>query len=139
MGSFIALRLASVKRSAALKHHMLDYWIIRHCFVMIGLIWKRRTSGESRLSGTCTFMPVSSGIIGNAVLVQTTPDEAFPARESIRGEFEMPGKKTDKNSPRAAANLVEQYRPLGLKAVLAAALQIKPKPVKKPALPKQPA
>jgi hypothetical protein len=49
----------------------------------------------------------------------------------------MPGKKTDKNSPRDAANLVEKYRPLGLKAVLAAALQVKPKPVKKPALPKQ--
>jgi len=45
----------------------------------------------------------------------------------------MPATKTDKTSPRAAANLVEQYRPLGLKAVLAAALQIKPKPVKKPA------
>ncbi|MBW9066047.1 hypothetical protein JNB71_22320 [Rhizobium herbae] len=49
----------------------------------------------------------------------------------------MPGKKTDKHSPREAANLVEQYRPLGLKAVLAAALQVKPKPVKKPAVPKQ--
>ncbi|WP_200953657.1 MULTISPECIES: hypothetical protein [Rhizobium/Agrobacterium group] len=45
----------------------------------------------------------------------------------------MPATKTEGNSPRAAANLVEQYRPLGLKAVLAAALQIKPKPVKKPA------
>ncbi|WP_164491902.1 MULTISPECIES: hypothetical protein [unclassified Rhizobium] len=48
----------------------------------------------------------------------------------------MPGTKTDKNSPRTAANLVEQYRPLGLKAVLAAALQVKPKPVKKPVVPK---
>jgi hypothetical protein len=50
----------------------------------------------------------------------------------------MPGTKNDKNSPRAAANLVEQYRPLGLKAVLAAALQVKAKPVKKPAMSKQP-
>ncbi|WP_200951810.1 hypothetical protein [Rhizobium sp. Leaf453] len=48
----------------------------------------------------------------------------------------MPGTKTDKNSPRTAANLVEQYRPLGLRAVLAAALQVKPKPVKKPVVPK---
>ncbi len=48
----------------------------------------------------------------------------------------MPGTKTDKNSPRTAANLVEQYRPLGLKAVLAAALQVKAKPVRKPAIPK---
>ncbi|WP_200952150.1 hypothetical protein [Rhizobium sp. Root482] len=51
----------------------------------------------------------------------------------------MPAPKTDKNSPRPAADLVEQYRPLGLKAVLAAALQVKPKPIKKAALPKQPA
>jgi len=42
----------------------------------------------------------------------------------------MSGIKTDKKSPRQAESLVEQYRPLGLKAVLAAALQVKKKPVK---------
>jgi len=67
-------------------------------------------------------------------------NEALPARESIKGEFEMSGNKMDKHGKRvAAAELVKQYRPLGLKAVLAAALQVKPKPIKKPALPKQPA
>lgn len=58
----------------------------------------------------------------------------------------MSGNKMDKHGERvAAAELIEQYRPLGLKAVLAAAMQVKPKPAKKPAphiqtsLPKQPA
>lgn len=45
----------------------------------------------------------------------------------------MSATKTEKTSPSTAANLVERYRPVGLKAVLAAALQSKPKPIKKPA------
>lgn len=53
----------------------------------------------------------------------------------------MSGNKLDKHGERVAATqLIEQYRPLGLKAVLAAATQVKPKPVKKPAqiaMPKQ--
>ncbi len=51
----------------------------------------------------------------------------------------MPGIKTDKKSPRAAQDLVNQYRPLGLKAVLAAALQVKQKPAKATVKIKQPA
>lgn len=58
----------------------------------------------------------------------------------------MSGKKMDKHDQRVASTaLIEQYRPLGLKAVVAAAMQVKPKPGKKPApqaaasLPKQPA
>jgi hypothetical protein len=47
-----------------------------------------------------------------------------------------PAKTTDRKPP--AANLVAQYRPLGLRAVVAAALQVKAKPagakqVKRPA------
>lgn len=56
---------------------------------------------------------------------------AFDTRDIYtQGEFEMTAKKSDKAEKRPTANLVEQYRPLGLKAVLAAALQLKPK--KKP-------
>ncbi|WP_275790046.1 hypothetical protein [Pararhizobium gei] len=45
----------------------------------------------------------------------------------------MSADKIEKQGERkAAAQLVEQYRPLGLKAVLAAAMQVKPKPAKKP-------
>lgn len=45
----------------------------------------------------------------------------------------MSANKIEKHGERvAAAELVEQYRPLGLKAVLAAAMQVKPKPAQKP-------
>ncbi|WP_175552102.1 hypothetical protein [Pararhizobium antarcticum] len=51
----------------------------------------------------------------------------------------MSGINSDKKSPRPAENLVQQYRPLGLKAVLAAALQVKKKPVMAPPKAKLPA
>ncbi|KQS96585.1 hypothetical protein ASG68_16985 [Rhizobium sp. Leaf453] len=51
MASFIALRPFPVKRSGALQHHMLNYWNIGHVFVMITLIWKHQTFGETRLCG----------------------------------------------------------------------------------------
>ncbi|KQY19687.1 hypothetical protein ASD31_04525 [Rhizobium sp. Root482] len=50
MVRLIALRSVSVKRSGALQHHMMKYWIIRHRFVMIALIWECRTPGNT---GTC--------------------------------------------------------------------------------------
>jgi hypothetical protein len=58
--------------------------------------------------------------------------EPKTARDLPQGEFEMTVQKSDKAEKRPTANLIEQYRPLGLKAVLAAALQLKPKPKKKP-------
>ena len=64
-------------------------------------------------------------------------NEAVSVPRKHQGEFEMRASESDKKSPRPAADLVDQYRPLGLKAVLAAALQVKPKPAKTPVSPKQ--
>jgi hypothetical protein len=76
MGSFIALRMRPVKGSSAAERHMSGWWRIRHCFVMIGLIWRRLTPGESGLSGKCTLLPVSRGTIRNAVLVENMPERS---------------------------------------------------------------
>jgi len=61
---------------------------------------------------------------------------SFRSRESIKECMHVKAAKTT-DIAKTSADLVQQYRPLGLKAVLAAALQIKAKPAAK--LKKQPA
>ena len=81
-----------------------------------------------------TLKPVSQGTIRAPLSCEDMRNEALDLGMSIEGELDMSGNKMDKHGERVAATeLIEQYRPLGLKAVLAAAMQVKPKPAKKPA------
>jgi|GEM_PF-1387728 len=72
----------------------------------------------------------------SVVVAQTRGSETFPVRNSIRECMHVKAVKTT-DIAKTSADLVEQYRPLGLKAVLAAALQAKAKPAA--TLKKQPA
>jgi hypothetical protein len=138
MGSVIALRVRPVKRSRVARS---SYVGMSENSPLFRHVWAYLETPHTRGNKAFRHLHIAACFLGHnkerRFGGQHTGTKRFQLGKAPKGEFEMPGKKTDKHSPREAANLVAQYRPLGLRAVLAAALQVKPKPVKKPALPKQ--
>jgi hypothetical protein len=94
-----------------------------HGFVMIWLIRDRHAEGRFAMLHRILFPEKKR----NAFFGHKSESEAFPSPREASRRAKMKAAKTTDYKP-LVADLVTKYRPLGLKAVLAAALQAKAKP-----------